>query len=576
MFFMKKTSILSAIAVCVLFACQPEVKPEPTPTPGPAPVPVPVDQPGWPSNYPGVMLQGFYWDSFGDTQWTYLKEQADDIAPYFSLIWIPNSGWCGDFNNMGYLPMKYFDQNSTFGSESQLRSLIQAYKQRGTGMIADVVINHHNTDGWFGFPEETYKGKTYQFQSTDICHNDDGGAVLAQAKRDGVEISANNDTGEDWSGTRDLDHKSTNVQTIVKAYLDYLLNDLGYAGFRYDMVKGYSASFTGDYNNTSGVKYSVGEYWDGNVSSVQRWIDGTKVDGRVQSAAFDFPFRYTCRDAANNNWSKLLEPSLATNSAYSAYSVTFVENHDTEYRSASAPQDPIRRDTLAVNAWLLANPGTPCVFYKHWQAYKKDIKLMVEARRLVGITNTSKYSNLSDSSTPGYVARQVSGTNGNLVVVCGPMCNSYKPSPAFTELLRGYHYIYYVSSSCNKSGWASTVARINKEEDTGDFTPHTATVHVCADFTPLYFYIWDSNNNSQLNGGWPGKAITTTVEIFGKTWYTQTIDINSAGYYFNMVLNQGGKPQSADINRISSDKYYTCTISGGAIQYVDVTDQYIN
>ena len=32
---------------------------------------------------------------------------------------------------------------------------------------------------------------------------------------------------------RDLDHNSTNVQTIVKAYLDMLLNDFGYAGFRH-------------------------------------------------------------------------------------------------------------------------------------------------------------------------------------------------------------------------------------------------------------------------------------------------------------------------------------------------------
>ena len=24
---------------------------------------------GWPQNYGGVMLQGFYWDSYDDTQW---------------------------------------------------------------------------------------------------------------------------------------------------------------------------------------------------------------------------------------------------------------------------------------------------------------------------------------------------------------------------------------------------------------------------------------------------------------------------------------------------------------------------
>ena len=30
---------------------------------------------GWPANYGGVMLQGFYWDSFYDTQWTRLTSQ---------------------------------------------------------------------------------------------------------------------------------------------------------------------------------------------------------------------------------------------------------------------------------------------------------------------------------------------------------------------------------------------------------------------------------------------------------------------------------------------------------------------
>ena len=27
---------------------------------------------GWPSGYSGVMLQGFYWDSYNDSQWTKL------------------------------------------------------------------------------------------------------------------------------------------------------------------------------------------------------------------------------------------------------------------------------------------------------------------------------------------------------------------------------------------------------------------------------------------------------------------------------------------------------------------------
>lgn len=48
-------------------------------------------KPGWPANYQGVMLQGFYWDSFDDTKWTNLESQADELSQYFTLIWVTNS-----------------------------------------------------------------------------------------------------------------------------------------------------------------------------------------------------------------------------------------------------------------------------------------------------------------------------------------------------------------------------------------------------------------------------------------------------------------------------------------------------
>lgn len=55
---------------------------------------------GWPANYGGVMLQGFYWDSYSDTQWTNLTSQADELSKYFNLIWVPQSGWCNSTTDM--------------------------------------------------------------------------------------------------------------------------------------------------------------------------------------------------------------------------------------------------------------------------------------------------------------------------------------------------------------------------------------------------------------------------------------------------------------------------------------------
>ena len=412
---------------------------------------------GWPANYSGVMLQGFYWDSFNDTRWPNLESQADELAEFYKLVWIPQSANCGG-TSMGYDDLYWFSNyNSSFGSETQLRSMINTFKSKGIGTIADVVINHRKTtNDWVTFPTEVYKGVTYQLKSTDICRNDDGGATLTWANQNGKSLSSNNDTGEDWGGMRDLDHRSENVQNNVKAYVKMLLNDLGYIGFRYDMTKGYSASFTGLYNASCGTQYSVGEYWDGNETAVKNWIDGTKVDGVVQSAAFDFPFRYVIRDAVNNNrWTGLAASSskgLNMASSYKRYSVTFVENHDTQYRDANNQNDPIRSNIEAANAFMLMMPGTPCVFLKHWLDYKESIKQMIYVRQLAGITNMSTSFNMANSPTQNYYVQRTVGTRGAVMAAMGS--TAYEIPATYVVVASGTNYRLALSKT-TETAWAS-------------------------------------------------------------------------------------------------------------------------
>ena len=408
---------------------------------------------GWPNDYKGVMLQGFYWDSFEDTQWTTLTKQSADLSYSFDLIWIPQSGNCGS-TSMGYDDLWWFnDYNSSFGNEKQLRTMIKAFKLFGVGTIADVVINHRrNVSNWVDFPEEEYKGVKYQMVSTDIVANDDGGATKKWATENGYSLSSNNDSGEGWDGMRDLDHKSENVQTIVKAYLDFLLNDLGYVGFRYDMVKGYGASYTKMYNQSAKPEFSVGECWDSS-NTIKNWINGTGKE----SAAFDFQFRYTIRNAINKgDWTYLAKqnegnwPLVSSDfegGSYRQWAVTFVENHDTEKRS-NAAQDPIKKDTLAANAYLLAMPGTPCIFLKHWQAYKPEIKAMIEARKLAEIGNTSTYTNIE--SQKKYYANTV---DDKLLVVVGDEQQVTPDATQWTKILSGYHYAYYLANT-QETAWA--------------------------------------------------------------------------------------------------------------------------
>jgi alpha-amylase len=351
------------------------------------------------------------------------------------------------------------------------------------------------------------------------------------------------------------------------------------------MVKGYSASFTADYNTTAQPTFSVGEYWDGS-SAIKNWINGTKVNATPTSAAFDFQFRYRVRDAINqNNWTNLADNTNDTNgrpliydSNYRQYAVTFVENHDTEKR-ANSNQDPIKGDTLAANAFMLAMPGTPCVFLKHWIAKKSEIKRMISARKLAGINNLSTYE--QKASEQLYYAVATTGTKGTLICTVGKTPTAYNAPAGYTKIISGSDYIYYISDAL-VSEWNTIENEIIEEEkkeleeEENDFTPYSVTIYVRNenDWNKMNFYIWDSSN-TQLNGNWPGKQITETVTLNGYTWYKQSFTITSSEYCVNAVFStSSGSPQTVDVTDITTDKYYVISSSKIQTKYMvnDMTE----
>ena len=542
---------------------------------------------GWPANYGGVMLQGFYWDSYDLSRWSYLESKADQFAGYFDLVWIPQSARAAASTSMGYDPLYWFSNyNSSFGNEQELRSMIGTFRNKGIGTIADVVINHRgNVSNWVDFPAETYNGVTYQLQSTDIVRNDDNGATRNWATANGYSLSDNNDSGEGWDGMRDLDHLSTNVQENVKAYLGMLLNDFGYAGVRYDMVKGYSAYFTGFYNSAASPTYSVGEYWDGNPVSVINWINGTKIDGAIQSAAFDFPFRYTVRDAiGKGDWTQLANNSVMSNADYRRYAVTFVENHDTEQR-ANAAQDPIKNDTLAANAFLLAMPGTPCVFYKHFIARPTEIKAMIDARKAAGITNTSQYTNMHNARDCH--ADAVEGSKGRLVVVVGNV-SAFTPSSAeYREILMGPKYKYFLSRSA-ETVWADkpsgeynnafnvTLTAVSADDNariayTLDGSAPTAASTTVASGTTIAISEGCTLRAALVKGSTVGEAISRNYWFNAFQPYTITVYTNADAAGWNGAINYwtwGGDGTHAPANSSwPGDKVSATTIVEGKTWY---------
>ena len=404
-----------------------------------------------PANAPDVMLQGFYWDSYtdkgyGSTRWNDVQNMVDEIAESFDLVWLPPSAKSS--GGTGYHPKEWSNQNSDWGTAPQLKKLISSFKEKGTRCVADIVINHRDGNyNWADFCNEnfgTYGSFTLYPSAQFICKDD-------ECTKNGHSATGNKDAGYEYvceaSGgycaSRDLDHSNTTIQNAIKAYLKWMKAEMGYDGWRYDLVKGYLGKYTKMYNEAAGAYYSVGEYWDGNYDAVKNWINET---GKT-STAFDFPNKYaTFNNAlASKNYGAMINGYKVPNGLCGAdemkrYATTFIDNHDT-FRDGSK----YGGDWTIANAVLLSQPGIPCVFYPHWEKCKADIKKMVATRRAVGVHSQSACTTAGGGS---YYQSTTVGTKGTLICFVG---SGWSAPSGYTKACggtsQGTEWAYYTSTS---------------------------------------------------------------------------------------------------------------------------------
>ncbi len=320
------------------------------------------------ANVNDIMLQAFGWDVHTKTSvssegglYNYLKNRTPGYAAAgFNVIWLPPPS--KSTGGVGYIPTELFNFSQTvYGSETQLRALLTAMNNSSPRIhpMADVVVNHRGgTTNWTDFTNPTWDCRS--ITSTDEANF---GTIT------GNRPCGTPDTGEDFNGGRDLDHTNLQVQNGVKEYLTRL-KALGFDSWRWDVAKGFSASYFGDYINSSAPYASVGEYWDGNVNALKAWISGTGN----RSAAFDFALYYNALQPAinNGNYAALTGyPGLAGQYGYADKAVTFIDNHDTFVKPGSfVTSDNIMKGY----AYILTHPGIPCVFFPHYYggSYTKD------------------------------------------------------------------------------------------------------------------------------------------------------------------------------------------------------------
>jgi len=381
-----------------------------------------------------IMLQAFGWDEGEQPKvkaagnlYKFIESKASEWkAVGFDMIWMPPPSRSS--GGVGYLPTELHNFNSGHGSEVELRAATAALKANGMHPIADVVANHRSgTSDWTTFTNPNWSCAT-------ITSNDEANTGWVSTR--GPKPCGAADTGDDFNGGRDLDHTNIETRNGIKTYLTKL-KEQGFEGWRWDMTKGFSASYVGEYNTASTPYFSVGEYWDGNATTIKNWVDGT---GK-KSTTFDFSQYYSMIEGFGGNYSKFGSGStmagLVGVYGYSDYAVTFVDNHDTFVHSSTPQGDNIMKGY----AYILTHPGIPCVFIPHYYGgiYKKDnvtrtylsykdkIDPIMAVRKANGI---DAWSSIKVATTSGvyaaYIKKRYEDASASVAVKVGP--NSWSPA----------------------------------------------------------------------------------------------------------------------------------------------------
>ena len=431
-----------------------------------------------------VMLQGFYWESnrFGHTEkypelgnkhwYEVVQSKAPEIrAAGFDLIWLPPPAWAGDLKE-GYSPKQYFRFDNSYGTFGQHRAALEALLTNGIEPVADIVINHRDgTNGWADFTNPAW-GTWAICQDDEAFSSPDSGIANTPADQRGkCEEYPDYRAGGTYAypSYRDINHTDLRVRADIERFL-LSLQSLGYRGWRYDMVHGYGARWISVYNRLTHPTFSVGEY-DWSEQEQQRgWTMATATDPaatgesrlRTGSDVFDFATQWRLKEITQGNYTALygfgfgvgLVGDTTDGLAWKNRAVTFVENHDTGYRTDPdrTPQEDHKFDSFANNwqveqayAQILTHPGVPSVYWKHYFEWGSDlqnkISALINARKIAGVTSGSRVDMQGNARTAGVYAARITGSHGMLYVRIGGNDQKWQPSDSgyadYREYARG-------------------------------------------------------------------------------------------------------------------------------------------
>lgn len=382
-----------------------------------------------------VFMQGFYWNSPPGGIWfDSLSNLAVKLASAgFGGLWIPPACKGGGASSMGYDIYDHYDfgefnqkgsVETRFGSRNELQNMVSVYSSVGIDLYFDAVLNHVGNG---------------DFESKYLCSSDSGFNVMNPASgrfpKSAINFHPNlvhcdnNAPYHDKMFFEDLCYSSGHTADSMIVWGNYIINTLGFKGFRIDAIKHVEPDFVTRFTKAFPTAYVVGEHWSGSGQIIDYMNEIIGGGGHI--AMLDFPLRYTFKDMCNNTSGSFnmnyLDGAGLISAGASGYNVsTFVENHDFDRLgwdgSIDVGHDPILSDKDMAYAYTIFSEGRPVVFFKDYFDYglggKIDTLIWIRQNYIYGGTTergglnpyyTGGSGSQSDMSNDIYVARRNGG-----------------------------------------------------------------------------------------------------------------------------------------------------------------------
>ena len=392
-----------------------------------------------PSEFNGTMIQWFHWYGEADGgHWRRLSQEAPNLAASgFTGIWLPPAYKGSGPADVGYgvydlYDLGEFDQKGTirtrYGSKQEYLAAVQACRQAGLQVYADVVFNHkmgadspedfgatpydpgnrnqrlgdeRAIRAWTNFRFEGRQGHYsnliwhwYHFDAVDHNLLDQGMPAIWKVHGADFEHNVDLEKGNyDYLMGCDLNINHPEVRAELKAWGEWTLDTVGVDGFRLDAIKHIASDFFIDWighveRHAQRDLFVVGEYWSNKLESLS-WY-AANSGGRM--SLFDAPLHYNFHAASTSggqfDMRRLLDGTLMQTMPLLA--VTLVDNHDTQpLQSLESTVEPWFKP-LAYAVILLRDQGYPCVFHADYygaqygdQRHGKEISIHLASHRFL-------------------------------------------------------------------------------------------------------------------------------------------------------------------------------------------------